>query len=82
MMMQRREKLTYWCEICCCELNTEQMLKIHKESPKHKKKEEAMGTIAELKEQYLKHKQEGTGSFWDKMQAENCQPKLMTMINE
>lgn len=81
-MMQRRENLKWWCEICCCELNTEEMLRIHKESPKHKKKEEAIGLIQELKEKYMKHKQEDTGSFWDKMEAENNQPKLISMTNE
>lgn len=56
--MKSREKSLrpdmIWCEICCCELNNQAMLDIHKQSPKHLKKEEALEEIIKLKEDYLK----------------------------
>lgn len=42
-----------WCEICCCELNNQNMLDIHKQSPKHLQKEQAYQEIMMLKEEYL-----------------------------
>ena len=50
---QPNEKLI-WCQVCCCELNTEKALELHNQSPKHKKKEEAFHEIAALKIEYLK----------------------------
>ena len=47
-----------WCEICCCQLNTAKMLEIHKESPNHKKKEEALVEVMQMKHEYLKKREE------------------------
>lgn len=45
-----------WCEICCCEINTEKMLEIHRQSPKHLKKAAAVDEITKLKSEYLKNR--------------------------
>ncbi len=41
-----------WCQVCCCELNTQKALELHEQSPKHLKKVEALHEITELKRQY------------------------------
>lgn len=41
-----------WCEVCCCELNTIQMLETHKQSPKHLKKVNDLEKIIKKKEEY------------------------------
>lgn len=43
------------CDVCCCELNTPEMLEIHKKSPKHLKKVEAHDDIMKLKEEFMKN---------------------------
>ena len=45
-----------WCEICCCELNTQKALELHNQSPKHQKKEEAFTEIMQLKKEYIDNK--------------------------
>ena len=82
-MTQRRDDKPHWCDICCCELNTEKMLEIHKSSPKHLKKEDALSTIAQFKEEYLKFKQDNpNASYWDKVAAENSQNNFIRMTND
>ncbi|CAF0926890.1 unnamed protein product [Brachionus calyciflorus] len=44
----------FFCEICCCELNTQLVLEQHKQSPKHLKKHAAYIEIMQLKEEYLR----------------------------
>lgn len=50
---QQQNKTLIWCQMCCCELNTEKALEIHNQSPKHKKKEDTYNEIMELKKNYL-----------------------------
>ncbi len=56
MLVYQRSKIEnlIWCQICCVELNTQEMLTIHETSPKHKKKEEAQAEIMQLRDEYLK----------------------------
>ena len=54
MIMKMKTDTTIWCEICCCECNTMQILDIHKASPKHLKKEQSYVEIMQLKSDYLK----------------------------
>jgi hypothetical protein len=56
-----------WCNICCCELNTQKALELHNQSPKHRKKEEAYAEIMELKKQYI-----------DKISSAQETPSLIT----
>lgn len=56
IITQNHNPATPWCEICCCELNTTNILEIHKKSPKHLKKQLALEEIMDLKERYMKSK--------------------------
>lgn len=56
---------SFWCEICCCELNTQQMLDIHKQSPKHSKKLQVLDEIMKLKDDYMRMKNSNSTSTGD-----------------
>ncbi|KAI0980297.1 hypothetical protein GJ496_001948 [Pomphorhynchus laevis] len=45
------------CNICCCEVNTIEVLKIHQNSPKHRKKIEAREYILEMDKMYSRIKE-------------------------
>ncbi|KAL7669417.1 hypothetical protein ACOME3_010072 [Neoechinorhynchus agilis] len=38
------------CDVCCCEVNTEEVLKIHRNSPKHRRRLAAKKQIEEIAE--------------------------------
>lgn len=42
-----------WCDICCVELNTQRMLDIHCQSPKHQTKVQAQQEIMQMKLEFL-----------------------------
>lgn len=55
MLVSRRDLKSekfIWCNICCCELNTQAVYETHCQSPKHLKKEQAYVEIQELKQAY------------------------------
>ena len=45
-----------WCDLCCCEMNTVQILEAHKKSPKHLKKVAIYDEIMRMKDDYVKLK--------------------------
>jgi hypothetical protein len=49
----RNDPKLIWCEICCCEINTQAVLETHRQSEKHKKKEFAQAEIFKLRDEYL-----------------------------
>lgn len=51
--MNAQKENAIWCDLCCCQLNTVQMLDVHKQSPKHLKKVNVYNEIMQLKEEYL-----------------------------
>jgi proteasome assembly chaperone (PAC2) family protein len=54
-MLSRRVKTEnlIWCDICCVELNTQKMLDIHCQSPKHQVKVLAQQEVMQMKLEFL-----------------------------
>lgn len=45
-------EIRYGCDVCCCEVNTTEVLRIHQNSPKHRKKHESREFIMDMSKLY------------------------------